>query len=165
MTGKVVVHPDRVEFLNCVGVTKAGATVKMNGWSQRDGPLAEGGDPTGQAHLKLDFMALNLPLDETLRSAIPVERRPIWEQLQPEGVVSLTACFDHPPAAGTADVVCSNASQAAITPKSFPYRLHNFDGPIQMSDGAVVEKPHRLPWQRGMAKLARLRPIGGRWRR
>jgi hypothetical protein len=140
VTGRVVVHPDRVEFLNVLGKTRAGATVQMKGWSQRDGPLADGGEPTGRSHLRLEFLVTAAPLDATLKNAIPPEWHSMWDHLRPEGTLSLTATFDQPPGQKPARSFRLDASQAAITPSAFPYRLHNIEGAIHATDCGVAWK-------------------------
>jgi len=141
VTGKVVVQPDRVEFVDCVGTTKTGATVRMNGWSQRDEPMGDDDAPAGRSYLQLDFLAQNAPLDRTLYEALPADGRAAWDQLRPQGKLSMTARFVLAPGKQKSIKYRFDASKAAITPVSFPYRLHSFDGTILMGeDGGVVWK-------------------------
>jgi hypothetical protein len=140
VTGKIRVFPDRVEFLNCTGRTRAGAAVRMNGWNQRDLPVGDAGDPNGRSHLHLELLATDAPLDDSLRRSIKPEWRGIWDQLQPEGTLSLTACFDAPPGKEPTIDFRLDGRKAALTPVAFPYRLHDFEGPIEARGKTVVWK-------------------------
>jgi hypothetical protein len=140
VTGRVLVAPDRIEFQDCLGTTQGGGTVRMNGWTQRDGPLADAGDPTGRNHVRLDFLATDAPLDRTLRDSIPAKWHGMWDHLQPEGSISLTANFDQPAGQEASLSFLFDGSKAAITPASFPYRVHDIRGPIEMRDKVVFWK-------------------------
>jgi hypothetical protein len=137
VTGKVVVNPERVEFADCVATTASGAAVRMTGWSQRDGPVNDAGEPTGSSYLQLDFEAIDLPINRKLREAIPAKYHSALDQLRPEGAIAFTARFVQPTGKPFSIAFRVDASKAAVTPTAFPYRLHDIVGPIRI-DGEVV---------------------------
>jgi hypothetical protein len=140
VVGKVVVSRDRIEFQNVRGNTSTGMEVTMDGWSQNDG-MIRGEEPTkGEQYLLLNFWANQVPLNADVRKALPRTWHRVWDHLRPEGKASLTCRLIRVGETEPRLAFRFDASQAAITPYSFPYRLENISGPIEMRDGVLAWK-------------------------
>ncbi len=91
--------------------------------------------------LVLSFEARNVPLDEQLRDALSPHVQQVWHNLQPHGVVDLTAEVRYFTAEKRFSVGVRAQPQpqtASIEPVHFPYRLDRLEGVLLYRDGHVT---------------------------
>lgn len=102
-----------------------------------------------------------VPLDETLRAALPNPAQQAWEEVRPRGRVDFTADVrargDEEPRIEL--VAAPHRRDLAIEPKSFPYRMENIDGRFTFAD-------NRLTFTKARANHGRTQIEGaGAWTR
>jgi hypothetical protein len=79
----------------------------------------------------LVFDAVDVPLDDTLKFALPPDKQQVWDEFRPQGRVDFTARAIKPVdrAEPAVDVVLRpRATSVSIEPRMFPYRLDQIDG-------------------------------------
>lgn len=76
----------------------------------------------------------DLPLDETLRNAMPEEFTDVWDNLQPAGASDVKVMLrDRTPERGLeVDMDLLPDGNTSITPRAFPYTLRNLQGLIEV---------------------------------
>ena len=111
--------------------------------------------PTPQGNeLRLNFVAQQIPMDRDLKQAVPLGVAQAWEQLQPRGVIDLTADLYHLsgfPKPAIRVVVNPRPEAASIEPTFFPYLLEKLSGTIQYKQGEIDISQLRA--QHGPAKF------------
>jgi hypothetical protein len=97
--------------------------------------------PRGTAwHADLVFTAENLPLDETLRSALSPGVQQAWDELRPHGRIDATALVQHDTHQPKPSIELSlrpNNRSVSIQLVKFPYRLEHIEGLARYRPGRV----------------------------
>jgi hypothetical protein len=129
----VVAQRNRIWMLQSLEGRGAGEStvVKCNGTSTPQG---------ADRLLDLVFDATNVPLDETLRLALPVTAQKAWDELQPQGRVDFSTHILHEtgqekPLVALQLKPCDLS--VSIQPRSFPYRLEQVQGAATFQAGRV----------------------------
>jgi hypothetical protein len=105
--------------------------------------------------LVLNFEARDVPLDEQLRDALSPHVQQVWHNLQPHGVVDLTAEVRYLTGEKKFSVGVRARPQpqtASIEPVHFPYRLDRLEGVLLYRDGHVTFE--RCKAEHGPVKIA-----------
>lgn len=92
------------------------------------------------SRLQLVLQGMNLPLDEHLRQALSPEAQKAWTELQPQGQIDFVANVSHltgQPKPKVEVALQPHERSVSIKPKSFPYRLEQFDGRAVVTTGHV----------------------------
>lgn len=153
VNGKVLIRGDESTFQRVTGASGL-AEVECNGnWNPRQG-------------LNLRFICSKVPLNESLRRAVPSMIRDIWADLRPQGVVSLLRVDLRNPIDEPLDVSVSADLTAAVpgheeelplgavsvTPVWFPYPIRGLSGKVEIGDGRIVltemRGQHDRTWMR-----------------
>jgi hypothetical protein len=122
--------------------------------------------PAGN-ELVLRFRAVNVPLEDELRDAMPPAMRQVWKELKPRGIVDLTAemrYLDTTRQLNLAVRAEPRSETASLEPLHFPYRLDKVRAVLDYRNGqAHIE---RLRAEHGPVKVAaegfcRFLPDGG----
>jgi len=119
--------------------------------------------------LVLNFTGRDVPLEEELRDALNPSIQQVWLDLQPRGVVDLTAEVRYlvePKQFNVAVRVQPQPQTASIEPIRFPYRLDRLEGAFFYRDGHVTFE--RCKGEHGPVKVASQGSCDflpdGRWR-
>lgn len=133
ITGQVLVAGRRFE-LQQVNGSCGGAPLRVSGgWNPDTG-------------LRLDLIADDLPLDATLRAALPQHAARVWDQLRPAGNARLVRVeLAAPPGAGSHPVVHVEGDLqvpaqpddpgTSLLPEAFPWRMTRISGKVRIGPG------------------------------
>ena len=138
--GQVIVENDNVRLVGFYAQNGDAASVRCDGLWQRQ---AEEG-----SRLSLDFRGSNVPLDQTLRAALPPAARQTWDTLAPAGVLQRLAVKVEDGAAKEPLQLEITAQQlggdqvsqqtVSLRPTALPYRLDLIGGAVRFKDGQVT---------------------------
>lgn len=167
VNGQVIVEDDTTRLVNFVAENGDAASIHCDG-TYRVTPA--GGE------LGLQFVGRGVPLDRTLRAALPASSQLTWDALAPVGVleqiaVSVTKTPDH--ATPQLEIAASlgatpgvSQNTVSVRPNALPYRMDLVSGKVLYADGQV-----RLEQLDGRHDGTRLAANGtcieskdGRWR-
>lgn len=154
VTGHLTVRRYRTEFRDFAG--RAGS-----GIVRLDGQLVR---TTDGNHLELSIDAKGVPLDLSLKAALPGETGRAWDALRPDGLVDVSCELIKPPGAPLDTRIRLHLPEGAITPVAFPYRLERFSGSVAYHQGEAsweeVEARHGPVLIRATGR-SRVTPAGG----
>ncbi len=95
----------------------------------------------GEHLLQLTFRGEQIPLDDTLRQALPIYLQPHWISLNPSGRAGFTAQvrYETSETAPRVELVAwPEDKSVAVLPNFFRYRLEGIDGEFRFQNGQVV---------------------------
>src|SRR5690606_22053318 len=95
----------------------------------------------GEHLLQLTFRGAQIPLDDTLRQALPAYLQPHWTSLNPSGRAGFSAqvTYKTSQAAPHVELVAwPEDKSVAVLPNFFRYRLEGIDGEFRFQNGEVV---------------------------
>lgn len=131
---------------------------------------------SGDIPFRIDFDALDIPLEEELLGALPTDAQHIWRELQPDGSLDRVQVqlFREPNSQQTQTVVhiTEDAKSNAVSgrslrihPRSFPYGLADVECRIKYTPGRVeIYKASGKNRSSEIALLGRCLPLSdGRW--
>lgn len=131
---------------------------------------------SGEIPFRLDFDALDIPLEEELLGALPTDAQHIWRELQPDGSLDRVQVqlFREPNSqlTQTAVHITEDAKSNAVSgrslriyPRSFPYGLTDVECRIKYTPGRVeIYKASGKNRASEIALLGRCLPLSdGRW--
>ncbi len=95
----------------------------------------------------------NVPLDDSVKGAIPHRMVSMWESLNPEGSTGVQAHATRSSAGvKSLDIVLDFKGQASVTYEDFPYRLESLFGKVMVSGNEVhVDRAMPLTGSHGVA--------------
>ncbi|NND99445.1 MAG: hypothetical protein HKN47_19185 [Pirellulaceae bacterium] len=163
VTGKIHVRNDLVTLDGFHGTNANAGQIQCNGTYKM--PTAQDAASTGltrltppgatvptaqaadQSDLRLHFHATNIPVDESLRTSVPIETRRAWDAISPSGVLDeldVTVAKRGPGRSIGLTITATeteshqlNNRTLSIQPSSLPYRLDIIDGQVRY-DGRRV---------------------------
>jgi hypothetical protein len=147
VAGQIISRDDTVSLINFRGKNGDNATIHCEGTFEalRRNDLRHA---LGDWRVGLRFQATNLPLDETIRSALPVGSQQTWDALAPGGIldfidvqVSHAAAFTTPQlliAAKQEPRRTVDSRTVNLRPIMLPYRLDIMEGVVSYDGKEVV---------------------------
>ncbi len=137
--GQILVKDNTTRLVNFVARNGDAASIRCDGTFRNQ---SAGGE------LELDFVGKSVPLDRTLRAALPTEEtRRTWDALAPTGVldhleVKLTKSPTEPTprlqlAASMASENGVSQNTVSVRPTALPYRMDIVTGKVAFSEGIV----------------------------
>ncbi len=146
VTGNVVADNDNVKLIGFRGKNGDNATIRCEGLFENLTRSAAR-SPQGDWQLGLRFNAENLPLDETIRAALPAKTQQTWDAIAPAGVVdhvevqlSHAQSYTAPRlmiAAELEPTATVDSRTVSVRPTMLPYRLDLTQGRVRY-DGQQV---------------------------
>ncbi len=144
--GQVTIHDDWVQLIGFQASNSDNAKIRCDGSFLRmpDGmPHPE----DGQWQLALNFLAQELPLDESLRAALSVETREQWDQFSPTGVIEQATVRLHNADRWAEPKIVITAQQSSrptidnrtisLRSAAVPYRLDIVEGAVRFDGNEV----------------------------
>ncbi len=147
VAGQVISRDDTVSLLNFSGKNSDNAMITCEGIYEnlvKSSP----GSPQGDWQVGLRFQANDLPLDETIRAALPEASQQTWDSLSPAGVldfidvqVSHAASFPSPRLIISAKQETRktlDGRTVSLRPTMLPYRLDIMEGAVRFDGQQVI---------------------------
>lgn len=101
----------------------------------------------GYKELVLRIGAVDLPLDEELRDALPTGMQRLWNNMRPDGRVNVSAEIVHRFGVDRKPNIMvrvePDPATCSIQPQAFPYRIDNLSGVAVYQNGEVQIEPFR----------------------
>lgn len=125
--GTLLITRYKTEFVHFTGL-RGRAAVQVGGkiLKTTDGP-----------QLEILVSGRNVPLDATLKSALQPQWLSAWDALQPRGSVGIDCLIVKQSTLPTEVSLSIDPKDVVITPKAFPYELHNLHGRIRVENGQI----------------------------
>ncbi len=135
VNGAIHVTQDGFTFKEITGSNSSGQTLCNGIWNTREG-------------LSLTFICNSVHLDDRLRDALTPTLQSVWDAIRPDGRIKLGRVFlDYLPRTGGPDIrveanlgdsdSASDIHAVSINPVSFPYRIEQLQGNIEIGRGAI----------------------------
>jgi len=147
VAGQVISRDDTVSLLNFSGKNSDNAVISCEGLYENLARSAPG-SPQGDWQVGLRIQAHDLPLDETIRAALPEKSQQTWDSLSPAGVldfidvqVSHAASFPSPKlivSAKQQNRKTLDGRTVSLRPTMLPYRLDIMEGAVRFDGQQVV---------------------------
>jgi len=136
ISGEIIVDNDQIRFRDLKGYNDGG-------YITCDGEL------DSDLNLSLNFVGLEIPLEEELKSALNPTAKQLWEDLGPRGMIDeirVTLDADCKTNEISLDIDASkwkledevDRRSLSLYPRWFPYKLNNVTGRIKLSDGQLT---------------------------
>ena len=145
VTGQVLVKDTKTSLVNFTAKNSDNAKINCEGLFEDLAKNAIG--PEGAWRVGLRFQAQDLPLDETIRAALPSSTQQTWDSLAPAGVLDfLDVQVSHAQKFTAPKLIISAKQQlqrtvdsrtVSLRPSMLPYRLDVAEGAVQF-DGEQV---------------------------
>lgn len=100
---------------------------------------------TDGAHIEVHVHAQSVPIDGTLKRALPESWDAAWAAIQPSGKLDVWCTVVKGPESPCDVRVSIDPKFAAIEPPAFPYRFEDFEGRIEYAD-------RKVSWQKMQAR-------------
>jgi hypothetical protein len=141
--GQIEIDQDGVRFDQLRGQNNEAATIQVDGrW--------QAGVEGTRGRLELQIQGSSVPLDDSLRSALPASTRSTWDALEPSGnldqlLVQLTMLEGEKPVYGIFarqfGTPRNGQRTVSLRPKAIPYRLDVHEAVVRMNgDSVLIEK-------------------------
>lgn len=189
ISGKIEINNDLVRLVGCrasnanSGVVTCDGTYKLpqeisqpQSYDVSDGPgFGVDSELDADSELRLNFVATDVPMDQSLRSSLPESTRHVWDSISPSGLLDqLTVQIYQQGMSGPLqlDIEARQRETAQVTnrtlslrPVSLPYRLDVSGGSVRF-DGSKVTI-HSLKGRHDASTLAAdgqcIQNANGRW--